>query len=72
MNKRQHRLKAKSVKKWGAAIGVLFAVLVYLIACAVSWTFTCGVIKLVTLCFGWTFTWSVATGIWLLCMLVLF
>nr|DAW05700.1 MAG TPA: hypothetical protein [Caudoviricetes sp.] len=26
---------------------------------------TCGIIKLVTLCFGWTFRWSVSTGIWL-------
>lgn len=35
-----------------------------------SWLFTCGIIKLVTLCFGLTFKWSVATGIWLiLCLL---
>lgn len=34
-----------------------------------SWLLTCGIIKLITLCFGWTFTWPVATGIWLvLCL----
>ena len=32
---------------------------------AISWIITCGVIKLVTVCFGWTFKWSIATGIWL-------
>lgn len=36
----------------------------------ISWIATCGIIKLITLCFGWTFKWSVATGIWLvLCLL---
>lgn len=37
---------------------------------ALSWIITCGLIKLVTLCFGWTFSWSIATGIWImLCIL---
>ena len=27
---------------------------------------TVGIIKLITMCFGWTFKWSVATGIWLI------
>ena len=40
---------------------VLFAVLY-----GISWIATCGVIKLITLCFGWTFKWSIATGIWLI------
>ena len=36
----------------------------------ISWLITCGVIKLVTWCFGWTFSWKIATGIWLvLCLL---
>jgi len=30
-----------------------------------SWGLTVGVIKLITLCFGWGFSLSVATGIWL-------
>ena len=32
----------------------------------VSWIVTCGIIKLITMCFGWTFKWSIATGIWLI------
>lgn len=31
-----------------------------------SWLSTCGLIKLVTLCFGLTFDWRIATGIWIL------
>ena len=35
-----------------------------------SWIVTCGIIKLITICFGMKFKWSIATGIWLiLCLL---
>lgn len=52
----------------------IFTIIVTVIALlALSWLLTCGIIKLITLCFGWTFTWSVATGIWLiLCLLETF
>lgn len=33
---------------------------------SLSWIVTCGIIKLITMCFGWTFKWSIATGIWLI------
>lgn len=37
---------------------------------AISWIVTCGIIKLITICFGMKFKWSIATGIWLiLCLL---
>jgi hypothetical protein len=35
-----------------------------------SWIATCGIIKLITICFGWTFKWSIATGIWLISLLL--
>lgn len=63
-------MKAKNVKKAGKIIGGLAVVLLYLVLCAISWGITCGVIKLVTLCFGWVFTWKMATGIWLIMYLV--
>ena len=63
-------MKAKNVKKAGKIIGGLAVVLLYLILCAISWGVTCGVIKLVTWCFGWAFTWKMATGIWLIMYLV--
>lgn len=49
-------------------------VIAFLIAAAIllgiSWIATCGVVFLVTLCFGWTFNWLMATGIWLCLLLV--
>lgn len=35
-----------------------------------SWLAICGLIKLITLCFGWVFTWKIATGIWLIMILL--
>ncbi len=47
-------------------IAIFLAALVLAAAYGISWICTCGVIKLVTMCFGWTFDLGVATGIWLL------
>ena len=47
--------------------------LVYIIlgcAYAFTWIVTCGVIKVITLCFGWDFSWFIATGIWLIMVLL--
>lgn len=44
---------------------ILFTIIFIVIAFAFSWGITCGVIKLITMCFGWQFKWSIATGIWL-------
>ena len=44
----------------------LVVILILALAYGVSWIATCGVIKLITMCFGWTFKWSIATGIWLI------
>ena len=50
--------------------GALMAILLLAIRYAISWLITCGIIKLITICFGLTFSWSIATGIWLiLCLL---
>lgn len=52
---------------------IALTILLTIIAYAISWLATCGIIKLITLCFGWTFSWLIATGIWLiLCLLKLF
>ena len=49
---------------------LLWTALVLIVCYALSWIVTCGVIKLITLCFGWTFSWAIATGVWLvLCIL---
>lgn len=49
----------------GLAIFILVAGLL-----AISWIGTVGIVKLITMCFDWTFSWKWATGIWLiLCIL---
>lgn len=60
-------LKNKLAK--GGAIAIV--VILILAACyGLSWIVTCGIIKLITMCFGLTFKWSIATGIWLvICIL---
>lgn len=51
--------------KGGLAVVVLLVGLY-----GISWIAACGIIKLITLCFGWTFSWPIATGIWLvMCLL---
>lgn len=40
-------------------------IIIIILAYAISWIATCGIIKLITLCFGLTFKWSISTGIWL-------
>lgn len=51
-------------KHAGVAAFISVALLVITLL-GLSWIATCGIIKLITLCFGWTFSWGVATGIWL-------
>ena len=45
---------------------ILTIVLVIVGLVFLGWIITVGIIKLITMCFGWTFKWSVATGIWLI------
>lgn len=47
-------------------LGVLCAILLLIMTLGLSWLMICGFVKLITLCFGWSFSWLVATGIWLL------
>lgn len=48
--------------------GIVAAVVILLLAVCygISWIVTCGIIKLITMCFGLKFSWAVATGIWLI------
>lgn len=48
--------------------GIVAAVVTLLLAVCygISWIVTCGIIKLITMCFGLEFSWAVATGIWLI------
>lgn len=45
---------------------VIIFVTVLIISYAIGWIVTCGLIKLITMCFGWTFSWSIATGVYII------
>lgn len=66
MKRREFRIRKKHLVRVGWTIGCMTAILIYIAACAISWIVTCGVFKLVTLCFGWEYTWGIATGVWLI------
>lgn len=53
----------KVIATGGSAL--LLTIIFLVVAFGFSWIVTCGVIKLITMCFGWQFKWSIATGIWL-------
>lgn len=48
--------------------GIVAVVVILLLAVCygISWIATCGIIKLITMCFGLEFSLAVATGIWLI------
>lgn len=52
-------------------MGKILGTLLRLIALvAISWISTCFIFLLITKCFDMTFTWKIATGVWLcLCLL---
>ena len=56
-------LKNKIAEGGAVALAVI---IILIFACGLSWIITCGLIKLITMCFDWSFKWSVATGIWLI------
>ena len=60
-------LDLKSNKTIRGTIAVLFLMTALI---AFNWIVTCGIVKLITLCFGWTFSWPIATGIWLVMILL--
>ena len=72
MSKGEHTYMSKNLKdkiaEGGAAI--LVAIVIIAVCYGLSWIVTCGIIKLITICFGWTFKWSIATGIWLIICLL--
>ena len=51
-------------------VGFIIALIIVLSGGTISWLMTCGIVKLITLCFGLTFSWPVATGIWLVLLLL--
>lgn len=50
--------------------GCLLVIFATLFIIALSWLTTCGLLYLITLCFGWEFSWAIATGVWLILVMV--
>lgn len=57
------------MKKKNNAAATLMIILFAIAAIGVSWGVTCGLVKLITMCFGWKFSWGASTGVWLLFVL---
>ncbi len=55
-------------KEAGLGIAVIIAIIALVLA--ISWGGTCLLVWLITLCFGWEFSFAVATGVWLLIILL--
>ena len=59
--------KKRRIKAGGEKGTMILATLIILvIACAISWATICGLIWMITACFGMAFSWPAATGIWLI------
>ena len=68
MSKGEYTYMSKNLKNKiveGGTVALLVIVIVA-VCYGFSWIVTCGIIKLITMCFGLTFKWSIATGIWLI------
>lgn len=64
------KLKKHTSKIADGGIAILIIIVILVAIYGISWIITCGIIKLITMCFGLTFKWSVATGIWLVILLL--
>ena len=49
---------------------IALVVLLVIAMLALSFMFTSGLVYLISLCFDFTFTWKLSTGIWLVLMLL--
>ena len=58
----------EKIKEGG--IVAIFIILILAFCIGMSWIITCGIIKLITMCFGWEFSWTVSTGIWLIMIMM--
>lgn len=47
-------------------IGIIIA---WVVLMALSWLVTCGLVWVVCKCFSLAFSWKIATGIWVVCLI---
>lgn len=51
-------------------LSVLFFIVLYVGALWLSWAITSFIVKMICHCFGWSFTKSIGTGVWLIMILI--
>ena len=49
---------------------MFMAIFALVVACGLNWIVTCGIVNLITLCFGLVFKWRIATGIWFIIIIL--
>ena len=49
---------------------IFFGILIFASIIGISWFVTCTIIKFIAFCFGFSFSWRIATGIWLILLLL--
>lgn len=50
----------KKIKIGDGCMTAILIALLFVVIYAISWICTCGIIKLITMCFGLTFSWAIA------------
>ena len=51
-------------------LGIIGIVLVIIAGAGLGFLFTAGVVKLISMCFGFAFSWKIALGVWLAMVLI--
>jgi hypothetical protein len=52
------------------AIEVIITGVIMIAIFGFSWFITCILVKILSMCFGFTFTWKLATGIWIIILIL--
>lgn len=58
------------IAKFGFAFGCILALLAVALTFSISWIVTCGIVYLIMMCFALEFSWTIATGVWLVMFLL--
>lgn len=49
---------------------LIIGIILFIGLTAISWAIVCGMVYLISLCFGFTYSWAIATGVWLVMILI--
>lgn len=55
----------------GFCLGCLFALILLMASVVASWLIVCGIVYAITLCFGWAFSWAIASVCWIAIVMIM-